>query len=45
MNDVFRAKIPNFIAALPIWNDTPMNDVYKAPKSLTKNVSYISDNA
>lgn len=34
MNDVFRAKIPNFIAALPIWNDTPMNDVYKAPKSL-----------
>lgn len=34
MNDVFRAKIPNFIAALPIWNDTSMNDVYKAHKSL-----------
>lgn len=34
MNECFRAKIPNFIAWLPIWNDTPMNNVYHAPKSL-----------
>lgn len=34
MNECFRAKIPDFIAGLPIWNEEPMNNVYHAPKSL-----------
>lgn len=34
MNECFRAKIPNFITGLPIWNEEPMNNVYHAPKSL-----------